>query len=143
MVHRMTASDKEWHSEWQSMTTSSTTNGNERQRVVQRMTTNDSERQWVIKNDNEWQPVTASDIRNDINWEKVKQSDFKFQNEPKRQCGSWRTLFNFYAMYNYMIFLDSTKLKIVWIKITTFDIFQVNWLVQIQCLYKSNLYKSS
>ena len=53
MVHEVTTSDDEWYIEWQRMTTSDTTNGNEWQRVVQR----------VVKR------MTTSGATNESKWE--------------------------------------------------------------------------
>ena len=66
--------------EWQQMTASSTTNGNEWQGVVQRVTksdtTSDNEWQQVTTNDNKWQPVvqlmTTSDTTNESKWNRMR-----------------------------------------------------------------------
>ena len=63
----------------------------------QQVTSTDNEC-WEITSDNEWynewQQITTRGTLSDNEWEQVKVSDFIFQNETKRQSGSWRFLFN-------------------------------------------------
>ena len=60
----------EWYIEWQRVTTSGTTSGNEWE--------------WVTTNGNEWQRMTTLGTTNDNEWQRVTTNDNKWCNEWQR-----------------------------------------------------------
>ena len=92
MVHRVTTSDNEW------------------QRVVQQMKTNDNEWQRMtasVNSDNEWQQMTVSGTTYETYESKKNRVILSFK---MKKSGSWRILFNFYAICDYYIFSNIDNL---------------------------------
>ena len=92
---------------WQ---TNGTSSDNEWQRVVQQMKTNDNEWQRMtasVNSDNEWQQMTVSGATYETYESKKNRVILSFK---MKKSGSWRILFNFYAICDYYIFSNIDNL---------------------------------